>query len=205
MVDQIVDRIKVKMIRKGFLKPEETETWLRKCTIVVELLLELLATVFFGLFLHRVGDFLFVYILYAPMRVWCGGYHAVNTWSLLILWASMMGLISLSADLMIQFHAINQVYWGLDILESLWISHLTPVTNPIWKKNMDNKKRYKKYARLMLLAETVLGNLGLLIGFRRMYAIIVMKNIIIIVALLLGIAKNALIERDRREAEFWGW
>ena len=205
MVDQIVDRIKVKMIRKGSLKPEETETWLRKCTIVVELLLELLATVFFGLFLHKVGDFLVVYMLYAPMRVWCGGYHAVDTWSLLVLWTFMMGLISLAADLMIQFHAINQVYWGMDVLESVVISCLTPVDNPIWKKNMDNKKRYKKYVRLMLLIESVLGNVSLVIGVRRLYAIIVMKYIIIIVALLLGIAKNALIERDRREAEFWGW
>ena len=205
MVDQIVDFIKVKLIRKGILKPEETESWLRKCTIVVELLLELMITVVFGLLLHSLVDLLLIYAVYAPMRVWCGGYHAVDTWSLVVLWGAMMCLISLAADLMTQFHAINQVYWGLDILESLWISRLTPVNNPIWKKNMDNKKRYKKYARLMLLAETVLGNLGLLIGFRRMYAIIVMKNIIIIVALLLGVAKNALIERDRREAEFWGW
>lgn len=204
MVDQIVDFIKVKMIRKGYLKPEETEAWLRKCTIVVELILELLITLFVGLLLHKVGDFLLIFALYAPLRLWCGGYHAVDTWSLVILWGAMMCLISLAADLMIQFHAINEVYWGLNILESLWISRLTPVNNLIWKKNMDNKKIYKKYARRMLFAEAVLGNLGLLLGFRRIYAIIVMKYIILIVALLLGIAKNALIERDRREAEFWG-
>ena len=32
-----------------------------------------------------------------------------------------------------------------------------------------------------------------------------MKYIILIVVLLLGVAKNALVERDRREAEFLGW
>ena len=113
----------------------------------------------------------------------------------------MMCLISLAADLMVKFHAINQVYWGLNILEGLWINRLTPVNNLIWKKNMDNKKTYKKYARRMLFAEAVLGNVGLLLGFRRIYAIIVMKYIILIVVLLLGVAKNALVERDRREAE----
>lgn len=205
MVAQIVDFIKAKMIRKGYLKPEETEAWLRKCTIVVELLLELLITLFVGLLLHKAGDFLLVYILYMPLRVWRGGYHAVDTWSLLVLWGSMICLISLAADLMVQFRAINQVYWGLDILESLWISRLTPVNNPIWKKNMENRLTYKKYARILLLAESVLGNIGLLLGFRRLYAIIVMEYIILIVALLLGVAKNALVERDRREAEFWGW
>ena len=70
---------------------------------------------------------------------------------------------------------------------------------------MDNKKTYKKYARRMLFAEAVLGNVGLLLGFRRIYAIFVMKYIILIVVLLLGVAKNALVERDRREAEFLGW
>ena len=205
MVDPIVDYIRIKMIRKGKLKSEEAAVWLRKCTIVVELILELLITLIVGLLLHKVGDFLLVFILYTPLRRWCGKYHAVDTCSLVVLWGLMMCLISLAADLMVQFHAINQVYWGLNILEGLWINCLTPVNNPIGKKNMDNKKTYKKYARRMLFAEAVLGNVGLLLGFRRIYAIIVMKYIILIVVLLLGVAKNALVERDRREAEFLGW
>ena len=167
---------------------------------MVELILELLITLIVGLLLHKVGDFLLVFILYTPLRRWCGKYHAVDTCSLVVLWGLMMCLISLAADLMVQFHAINQVYWGLNILEGLWINCLTPVNNPIWKKNMDNKKTYKKYARRMLFAEAVLGNVGLLLGFRCIYAIIVMKYIILIVVLLLGVAKNALVERDRREA-----
>ena len=68
MVDPIVDYIRIKMIRKGKLKSEEAAVWLRKCTIVVELILELLITLIVGLLLHKVGDFLLVFILYTPLR-----------------------------------------------------------------------------------------------------------------------------------------
>lgn len=84
MIDRIACVIVETQIKAGLLKDEERDIYKYGYVLVIETLLNILVGILIGFVFRAIDTVMIFWLLYIPLRIFCGGWHAKESWQCLI-------------------------------------------------------------------------------------------------------------------------
>lgn len=152
MIDRIASAIVETQIQAGFLKDEDRSIYRYGYTLVLETLLNILIGIIIGLIFKAIDIIMIFWLLYIPLRIFCGGWHAEKSWQCLI--ASNAVLVFVIKTETIMTLEINSWFFVLlEILLALVLMILSPVPSKHKPIAAREKLRFKRNCIVILVIE----------------------------------------------------
>ncbi len=182
MILKIIDSIIDSQIENGVLVEDDASVYRYGYTLVVEAIINLIVTIIVGLVLGELLSAIFFMLAFIPLRSYCGGYHAPKGWICIIL-SNVVVIVVILLE-----RSFIQSFDFLIIIELCCIAIiilLAPIQSPSKKINDNEKKVYKKYAKIVLAVEMAFGAVLLSIGYNQYVFIIVMAHAVQALSLII--------------------
>ncbi len=152
MIDRITSTIVETQIKAGLLKDEDRGIYKYGYTLVLEMLLNILVGIIIGLVFKAIDTVMIFWLLYIPLRIFCGGWHAEKSWQCLIASNAIL-IFVIKAEIMMAPGMNPWFVVLLEILLALALMILSPVPTkhkPIASKE---KTRFKRNCIVIIVIE----------------------------------------------------
>lgn len=183
MIEKLVELLIIQQLNAGMITKENISVYRYGYTLMIEMSINVLIAFILGYLFHElsvVGFFLFMFI---PLRSYCGGFHAPKAWICVILSNTfIVGVILFSANMYLSIN--NKIIFLLDIVCIVLIILLAPIQSSNKKLNDNEIQLYKKYIKLILIAQTILEIFLFTFDLNKFGNIIIMSHIIQVIALV---------------------
>ena len=130
-------------IKAGFLKDEDRDVYSYGYMLVVETLLNILVGIVIGLVFKAIDTIIIFWVLYIPLRIFCGGWHADKSWQCLIA-SNVILIFVIKAEIMMTPRTANWFIVLLEILIAIVIMILSPVPTKYKPIAVREKTQFKR-------------------------------------------------------------
>lgn len=152
MINKITSAIVETQIKAGFLQDEDRGIYQYGYTLVLETLLNILVGIVIGLVFKAIDTIMIFWLLYIPLRIFCGGWHAEKSWQCLIASNTILVFVIKAETMMIP--EINAWFVVLlEILLALVLMILAPVPTKQKPIAAKEKSRFKRNCIVILVIE----------------------------------------------------
>lgn len=151
MINKITSAIVETQIKAGFLQDEDRGIYQYGYTLVLETLLNILVGIVIGLVFKAIDTIMIFWLLYIPLRIFCGGWHAEKSWQCLIASNTILVFV-IKAEMMMQVTNLWFVIL-LELLLALIIMLLSPVPTKHKPIAAKEKSRFKRNCIVILVIE----------------------------------------------------
>lgn len=152
MINKITSAIVETQIKAGFLQDEDRGIYQYGYTLVLETLLNILVGIVIGLVFKAIDTIMIFWLLYIPLRIFCGGWHAEKSWQCLIASNTILVFVIKAETMMIP--EINPWFVVLlEILLALVLMILAPVPTKQKPIAAKEKSRFKRNCIVILVIE----------------------------------------------------
>lgn len=152
MIDRITSAIVETQIKAGFLQDEDRGIYQYGYTLVLETLLNILVGIVIGLVFKAIDTIMIFWLLYIPLRIFCGGWHAEKSWQCLIASNTILVFVIKAETMMIPEISPWFVVL-LEILLALVLMILAPVPTKHKPIATKEKPRFKRNCIVILVIE----------------------------------------------------
>lgn len=152
MINRITSAIVETQIKAGFLKDEDRGIYQYGFTLVLETLLNILVGIVIGLVFKAIDTIMTFWLLYIPLRIFCGGWHAEKSWQCLIASNTILVFV-IKAETMMMPEISPWFVVLLDILLALALMILAPVPTKHKPIAAKEKTRFKRNCIVILVIE----------------------------------------------------
>lgn len=152
MISKITSAIVETQIKAGFLQDEDRGIYQYGYTLVLETLLNILVGIVIGLVFKAIDTIMIFWLLYIPLRIFCGGWHAEKSWQCLIASNTILVFVIKAETMMIPEISPWFVVL-LEILLALVLMILAPVPTKHKPIATKEKSRFKRNCIVILVIE----------------------------------------------------
>lgn len=142
MINRITCAIVETQIKAGFLKDEDRDIYEYGYMLVIETLLNILVGILIGLIFRAIDTVLIFWLLYIPLRIFCGGWHAKKSWQCLIASNAILLFVIKAEEILTSGTAWITVL--VDILLAAVLIILSPVSTKHKPITAGEKSRFKR-------------------------------------------------------------
>ena len=143
MINRITSAIVETQIKAGLLKDEDRDIYNYGYMLVIETLLNILVGIVIGLVFKAIDTIMIFWLLYIPLRIFCGGWHAEKSWQCLIA-SNVILVFVIKAEIMMTPGTNTWVVVLLEILLALMLMILSPVPTKHKPITAREKSRFKR-------------------------------------------------------------
>lgn len=186
MIEHFVTSIIEYQLKIGTIKNDDVKVYRYGYTLFIEVLLNLILLLSISALLGKIKESILFLIVFIPLRSFCGGYHAKKTWQCIIL--SNLAILSVltSIELLLLYHISLLAYIITDIVLAMTIIFLSPVENSNNTLNELERKRFQKYAFIIILIEILIGNTLLILDYKEIFNVILGAHLLQVLSMMLG-------------------
>lgn len=185
MIEKTVKKFIEYQFRIGMISKEDIRIYSYGYTLMLEMLINILISIIIGCFFHELPVVLFFLTCFIPLRSYCGGYHAPKAWICII----MSNTVILSVTLFLKYMHLsisNTELFLFEIILIAFIVKLSPIQSSAKKLNDNEKYIYKKYIRVILIIELILGIILFSFEWKKYGYVIIVSHIVQVLALILA-------------------
>lgn len=196
MIEKLVTSIIEMQLRIGTIQKDNIKVYQYGYTLLIEVLINIVLSCIVSILLGRFKEFIFFMCVFIPLRSFCGGYHAKKAWKCIVL--SNISIISaiLFADFIAQFNISLIWFLAGDVILGIIIMCFSPIESNNNRLTDIQRQHYKKYARIILVTEMLVGSVFFLFGYQKLFVLMMSAHIVQSISLVLEIMlKNATIKQ----------
>lgn len=158
MIKKIVDYMLEKQIAEGLITREDTSVYQYGYTLVFEVIVNLIVAIILGILMHKLFVICFFLFIFIPFRSFCGGYHANSAWKCTLLSNIILFFAStLYLKFNMTFLMERKMIWiFFEIVCISIINCLAPVQSSNRKLSFDERKKYKRIIKIILIIHIVI-------------------------------------------------
>ncbi|MCM1494487.1 MAG: accessory gene regulator B family protein [Bacteroides sp.] len=171
-------------IKAGLLKDEDRGIYRYGYTLVLETLLNIFVGIIIGLVFKAIDTIMIFWLLYIPLRIFCGGWHAEKSWQCLIVSNAVLILV-IKAEAMMILEINSWLVVLLEILLALVLMILVPVPTKHKPIAAREKSRFKRNCIVILVIE-----LSVSLFIYRVRNIIVITYSVLLISLIMQMIIN---------------
>lgn len=186
MIEHLVTSIIEYQLNIGTIKKDDVNVYRYGYTLFIEVFLNLMLTLIVSALLGKIKACILVLIMFVPLRSFCGGYHAKKTWQCIIFSNLSILSVVIGAELFMQYNIPLLVYMLTDIVLAIIIICCSPAESNNNNLNDVERKRFQKYALVIISIQIFIGNTLLIMGYQEISNIILGVHILQLLALLVS-------------------
>lgn len=152
-VDYICDKLTEELIKNNSIVREDKEVYLYCFNTVIELVMNLCATILIGLFMGRVLETIILLLLIMGVRTLSGGWHAKTAWSCFVL-----SELSYFAIVYLSVWGSENIGMGVMVCSACIISVLIVILGPVSSANRKITKQEYPMLKRKLIALLIIWN-----------------------------------------------
>ncbi len=143
MINRITSTIVETQIKAGFLKDEDRDIYNYGYILMMETMLNIFVGILIGLLFKAIDTIIIFWLLYIPLRIFCGGWHAEKSWQCLVA-SNVILLFVIKVEKMMIPITNTWFVVLLEILLALMIMILSPVSTKYKPITSREKSRFKR-------------------------------------------------------------
>lgn len=184
MIEKLVTSIIEMQLRIGTIQKDDMKIYQYGYTLLIEVLINIVLSFIVSILLGILKECIFFMCAFVPLRSFCGGYHAKKAWKCIALSnISIMSAI-LFADFIARFNISLIWFLAGEVILGIIIMHLSPVESCNNRLTDVQRRLYKKYARVILLIEMLVGNVFLILGYQKIFNLVLGVHIVQTISLI---------------------
>lgn len=187
MIDKIVNLFLQHQLNMESIQKEDVSVYRYGYTLMLEGIVNMFVALLIAILLEEVKVFFCFFLLFMPLRSFCGGYHAKKAWQCVVLSNTVVVLASILSK---QLEFSNIVAVVLEIICFLVIFIFSPVESKNKKLSEKEKKYYKIYAIGILVFEIILESIFFIVQWKRLVYLVVLVHLIQAVSLVAAVLEN---------------
>lgn len=152
MILKVVDFILGKQLENGMISKDDTSVYQYGYTLVLEVMVNIIIAATIGLISGELLNVALFLVIFMPLRSYCGGYHASNTWICIILSNIIIAGVVLAIN-SLQFVIDYIPFLVTEAICAITILLLAPIQSDAKKLDNDEKQVYRKKVRFILITE----------------------------------------------------
>lgn len=164
MIDKIADKLVDIQRQKNNIAEEDEKIYHYGYILLMELIINICIALIIGIAFSETKNILFFLVMYIPLRSFCGGWHADKIWkctliSNLILLIQILFLNTM-AEIFSMFYMLVFCLFCM-----LFVSVKAPIDTANKKISLDEKQKYKKIIRIIILIHLIIMSLSIVFNF----------------------------------------
>ena len=185
MIKALVNGIVELQLQLQILHENEIEIYYYGLTLFFELLINIAISLIIGILMGNIADLIFFLCTFIPLRSFCGGYHADESWKCIIL-SNLICYVVMKASLILQKYNIHlHLYIIIIFCLASCIMCLAPVDSNKKKLNAKERKYYKKCIYILVHVEILISILLFLCGYQKQSNMVLIIYIVQVFSLLI--------------------
>lgn len=189
MVEKLAERIVEFELKHGIIEQKDVNIYQYGYTLLIEVGINISVCFLLGIIFGSLKEVIFFLIIFIPIRSFCGGYHADNTWSCAILSNSIIFFVIVISRIKILIIPFN-TYIIFGILISFFIILLSPVDNRNKRIESKEKKSLRNTTIIIFFFELMIGFIMVFYEIRPYCDIIFFSFVIQFVSMCIGKCKE---------------
>lgn len=173
--------------QKGIIQKDDINIYRYGYILMMEVLLNICFTFLIGVLLGNICEAFFFLCIFAPLRSFCGGYHADKVWKCNILSNCVVAFVITMSKLMAHYKISQLAQIVVMILVVVLIVLLAPVETQNRKLNMTEKRVLKRSAILVLIIELLIEIVLLFKGKSVYYYIVMLAHVVQIFSIIVAL------------------
>lgn len=142
--------------QKGIIQKDDINIYRYGYILMMEVFLNICFTFLIGVLLGSICEAFFFLCIFAPLRSFCGGYHADKIWKCSILSNCVVAFVITMSKLMVHYKISQLAQIIVMILVVVSIVLLAPVETQNRKLNLKEKRILKRFVILILIIELLI-------------------------------------------------
>lgn len=154
-IDSIVHTMAVRSVDKGLVSQDQAEVYEYGLALIMTSMLSFIVALVWGLIFQCLAEVIAFLVVFIPLRMYTGGYHASSYIRCLLAFISMLAILKLFIEwISTSMIAPITVIVSLFTLPSVFL--FAPIQHPNAPIRDSDRPRFKRIARLICLFDIVL-------------------------------------------------
>ncbi|MEA5083161.1 MAG: accessory gene regulator B family protein [Lachnospiraceae bacterium] len=180
------EAIGLKLIEKELIEQDEKEIYIFGLQQGFYFVLNIITAITIGIFMGKAREIIIYILMFIPLRMFAGGYHANSYCSCYII-SSVITFFTLKMTTIME----HSFYWlSIGSVSILIIWLLSPIEDKNKPLEKEENKKYQKITRSILLFEITVAVAMWMLKFYNAYFTIVSIFVVLALLLIVGWCKN---------------
>lgn len=183
MIERIVDSFVEKQFSSGIMQEKDMSVYRYGYTLMLESIINFLFSMIIAMFLGEIKAFLVFFMLFVPLRSFCGGYHAKKAWQCI----GLSNVVVIATVMLSKWMTQVQFSQFLGVLGELVVAGviivLAPAENENKRLSAVEKIYYKKLAACIITIEAAISIGMLLANGKVWFCLIFLVHVVQLISL----------------------
>jgi accessory gene regulator B len=154
-IETIVHTMTTHSIDKGVISPEQAEVYEYGLALILTTIFSFIVALFWGLIFQCLAEVIAFLVVFIPLRMYTGGYHASTYFRCLLAFISMLAILKLFID-WISSSLIAPITVGISLITLVSVFLFAPIQHPNAPIRDSDRPKFKHIAWLICLFDVML-------------------------------------------------